>query len=96
VFQMTSKTIVRASLVTAGALAATVLAGTAAQAATGGHEHRNPGMQRMHQLMQEGNPGMQRMHQLMQEGNPGMQRMHQLMQQGSGGMQGMHMGPGMR
>jgi hypothetical protein len=58
---MTSKTIVRAGLVAAGALAGTVLAGTAAQAATGGHEPRNPGMQRMHELMQEGNPGMLRM-----------------------------------
>jgi hypothetical protein len=94
---MTSKTIVRASLVGAGALTAAVLAGTAAQAAPGGHEHGNPGMQRMHELMQEGNPGMQRMHQLMQEGNPGMQRMHQRMQDGTSGMPGMmHMGPATR
>jgi hypothetical protein len=95
---MTSKTIVRASLVAAGALTGAVLAGTAAQAASGGHENRNPGMQRMHQLMQEGNPGMQRMHQLMQEGNPGMQggRMHELMQDESGGMRGMNMGPATR
>lgn len=93
---MTSKTIVRTSLVAVGALTATVLAGTAAQAVSGNDERRNPGMQRMHQLMQDGNPGMQRMHQLMQEGNPGMQRMHQLMQEGSEGMQGMNMGPGMR
>ncbi len=79
---MTSKMIVRASLVAAGALTAAVLAGTAAQAATGGPENRNPGMQRMHQLMQEGNPGMQRMHQQMQEG--------------TSGMPGMNMGPANR
>ncbi len=79
---MTSKMIVRASLVATGALTAAVLAGTAAQAAAGGPEHRNPGMQRMHQLMQEGNPGMKRMHQLMQEG--------------ASGMRGMNMGPATR
>ncbi len=90
---MTSKTIVRASLVAAGAVTAAVLAGTAAQAATGGPENRNPGMQQMHKLMQEGNPGMQQMHKLMQEGNPGMQQMHQQMQEGTSGMPGMNMGP---
>ena len=89
---MTRKTMLRTGLITAGALAATLLAGSTAQAAPGSDERPNPGMQRMHQLMQEGNPGMQRMHQLMQERNPGMQRMHQLMQEG-GGMHGggMHM-----
>lgn len=68
---MTSKTMLRTGLVTAGALAATLLAGSAAQAASAADERRNLGMQRMHELMQEGNPGMQRMHQLMQE-NGGM------------------------
>jgi hypothetical protein len=73
---MTSKTIVRASVVAAGAVTAAVLAGTAAQAATGGPENRNPGMQQMHKLMQEGNPGMQQMHQQMQEGTSGMPGMN--------------------
>ncbi len=93
---MTSKMIVRASLVATGALTASVLAGTAAQAATGGPEHRNPGMQQMHQLMQERNPGMLRLHQLMQKENPGMLRMHQQMQEGTSGMRGMNMGPATR
>jgi hypothetical protein len=93
---MTSKTIVRASIVAAGALTAAVLAGTAAQAATGGHEDASRGMQRMHQLMRQENPGMQRMHQLMEQENPGMQRMHQLMHEGSGGMADMNMGPATR
>jgi hypothetical protein len=94
---MTSKTIVRAGLLAAVALSATVVAGTAAQAATGGHEPRNPGMHRMHELMQQGNPGMQRMQELMREGNPGMQRMHERMQDGTGGMAGMmQMGPAAR
>ena len=92
---MTRKTIFRTGLVTAGALAATLLAGSAAQAA-GSDERGNPGMQRMHQLMQEGNPGMQRMHELMQDGNPGMQRMHQMMQDGGGMSGGMHMGAAAR
>ena len=79
---MTSKTTGGASLVAAGAVTAAVLAGTAAQAATGGPENRNPGMQQMHELMQEGNPGMQQMHQQMQEG--------------TSGMPGMNMGPANR
>ena len=82
---MTRKTMFRTGLITAGALAATLLAGGAAQAAGAAGEPRNPGMQRMHELMQEQNPGMQRMHELMRAGNPGMQRMMQ-----GGGMQ---MGP---
>jgi len=89
---MTSNMIVRASLVATGALAASVLAGTAAQAATGGPETRNPGMEQMHKLMQDGNPGMLRMHKLMQERNPGMLRMHQQMQEGTSGMPAMNMG----
>lgn len=68
---MTRKTMFRTGLVTAGALAATLLAASAAQAASVAHERVNPGMQRMHELMQEGNPGMQRMHEFMQ-GNGGM------------------------
>lgn len=83
---MTRKIMFRTGLVTAGALAATLLVGSAAQAASGGSERPNSGMQRMQELMREQNPGMMRMHQLMQEGNPGMQRMHQSMQD-SGGMQ---------
>jgi hypothetical protein len=91
---MTSKTIVRAGLVAAGALTAAVLAGTAAQAAG---EHRNPGMERMHELMQEGNSGMERMHERMHDGNPDMHRMHQRMQEHTSEMPGMiHMGPATR
>ncbi|MEX2290555.1 MAG: hypothetical protein WD794_09550 [Mycobacteriales bacterium] len=71
---MTSKTIVRAGLVTAGALTAAVLAGTAAQAATAGQEHRDPGMDRMHERMMQ-TPGMDRMHERMQEGTTGMPMM---------------------
>jgi hypothetical protein len=85
---MTRKTMFRTGLISAGALAGTLLAGGAAQAASTPDEHRNPGMQRMHELMQEQNPGMLRMHQLMKDGNPGMQRMMQ------GG--GVHMGPATR
>jgi hypothetical protein len=92
---MTSKTIVRAGLTAAGVVAGTVLTVTAAQAATGAHEPRNPGMQRMHELMQQGNPGMERMHELMREDNPGLQRMHERMHDGTSGMAGMmQMGPG--
>lgn len=83
---MTSKTIVRASLVTAGALAATALAGTAAQAAPR-HEQRNPGMERMHELMGSDNRGMERMMQ-----TPAMDRMHQRMQPGTMQMPMMQMG----
>ena len=81
---MTRTTMFRTGLVTTGALAATLLAGSAAQATSGGEGRHNPGMQRMHELMQEGNPGMQRMHQLMKDGNPGMQRMHQKMMTNGG------------
>ena len=88
---MTSRMMFRTGLVAAGALAATALAGSAAQAASDVDDGLNPGMQRMHQLMQEENPGMQRMHQLMQDGNPGMQRMHQHAQNS-----GMVMGPASR
>ena len=84
---MDRKMMFRTGLVAAGALATTLLAGSAAQAGSGSKEHHNPGMQRMHQLMKDGNPGMQRMHQLMKDGNPGMQRMHQMMQENGG----MHM-----
>lgn len=81
---MTRKSMFRTGLVTTGALAATLLAGSAAQAASSDKERHNPGMQRMHELMQEGNPGMQRMHQLMEDGNPGMQRMHRMMMTNGG------------
>ena len=50
---MTRKTMFRTGLATAGALAATLLVGSAAQAAMGDEERRNPGMQRMHQMMQD-------------------------------------------
>ncbi len=88
---MTSKTIVRTSLVTVGALAATVLAGTSAQAAST-REHRNPGMERMHELKMSGNPGMERMHERMMQ-TPGMDRMHERMQERTSGMPMMQMGP---
>ncbi len=45
----------------------------------GGRPGMPPGMQQMHELMQQGNPGMQRMHELMQQGNPGMKKMHERM-----------------
>jgi hypothetical protein len=88
---MTSKTIVRASLVAAGALAATMLAGTAAQAGPR-HEDRHPGMERMHELMRSDNPGMERMHQRMMQ-TPGMDRMHERMHDGATMMPMMPMGP---
>lgn len=37
------------------------------------------GMERMHELLQDGNPGMARMHELMQAGNAGMVRMREHM-----------------
>ena len=36
----------------------------------GGPSTGNPGMQRMHELMQQGNPGTQRMHQSMTDQAP--------------------------
>lgn len=84
---MTRKMMFRTGLVAAGTLTATVLAGSAAQAATGDDERRHSGMQRTHERMHEGNPGMKRMHELMKQGNPGMKRMHERMQE-HGGMHG--------
>ena len=53
-------------VVAAAALTASVLAASLAHAHAGESEpdHRNPGMERMHQLHMHGNPGMQRMHEL--------------------------------
>jgi hypothetical protein len=61
---MISSTIARGGVVAAGALTATVLGVSAAQAHGGpsGLHEGNPGMQRMHELHMQGNPGMQRMH----------------------------------
>jgi hypothetical protein len=62
---------------TTAAISAAVLVSTAGLAsAEPARPSPGAGMDRMHELMQQGNPGMQRMHALMQQGNPGMQRMH--------------------
>jgi hypothetical protein len=87
---MTRTTIVRGGLIAAGALATTLVAGSAAQAHDSQREpeHRMPGMERMHELHMQDNPGMERMHELHMQDNPGMQRMHERHMQGDHEMRG--------
>lgn len=69
---------------TTTAIGAAVLVATAGLAsAEPARPSPGAGMERMHELMQQGNPGMQQMHELMQTGNPGMQRMHNRMMSAS-------------
>ena len=74
---MNSRVMLRGGVIAAAALTTTVLAASAAQAHGSQSEpnHRNPGMQRMHELHMQGNLGMQRMHELHMQGHDGMHSM---------------------
>lgn len=67
----------RSGVVAAGALTATVLTTSAAQAHGGqsGADQCNPGTQRMHELHVQGNPGVQRMHEQHVQDHQGMHSM---------------------
>ena len=78
-----TSTLTRLTMTAASTVAGLALVAGPAFAQGGSPSTDNPGMQRMHELRQQGNPGMQRMHELMQQGNPGMQRMHEAMMNGT-------------
>lgn len=61
------------SLAAAAFVALAVMIGSSSAGAQAGGKDPIPGMERMHELMQDGNPGMQQMHQQMLQNDRMMQ-----------------------